>query len=323
MDTFGNRFRITLFGESHGPAVGVVMDGVPHGMELSENDFAEDLRRRRPGAEGTTARREEDVPEILSGVYEGHTTGAPLTVIFRNGDTRGRDYERFREQPRPSHADFAARVKFGGYNDLRGGGQFSGRLTVALVAAGVVAKKILGGGISVAGTIVEVGGCADATRWDDLVREAKEAGDSFGGIVECTAEGVPVGWGEPFFDSVESVASHLLFSVPGVKGVEFGSGFAGAALRGSQNNDPITDAGGHTATNNAGGVNGGITNGNPVTVRIAVKPTPSISAVQHTFDFASNRIEPLSVTGRHDACIVLRMPVIIEACMAIALAQFV
>lgn len=322
MNSFGDKFRVTVFGSSHGPAVGVVMDGVPAGMPLSEADFATDLDRRRPGAAGTTARVEKDVPKILSGVCDGRTTGAAVTVAFENGDARPGDYEAFREHPRPSHADFAARIKYGGANEVRGGGQFSGRMTVALVAAGVVARKVLGDSINISARVVEVGGSGDRQAWDGLIARAADAGDSLGGVVECVAEGVPVGWGEPFFDSVESVAAHLLFSVPGVKGVEFGSGFAGAAMRGSQNNDPIADASGRTMTNNAGGINGGIANGNPVVVRVAVKPAPSIAAPQQTFNFGSGRVEALSIGGRHDVCIALRVPVVAEACVAVALAQF-
>jgi chorismate synthase len=336
MNSFGRNFRITIFGESHGEALGVVVDGVPAGMSLSAADFKEDLARRQGGTGlGTTPRREADVPEIVSGVFEGHTTGAPLTVLFRNENTRSGDYAKLADHPRPSHADLVASQKFDGYNDPCGGGHFSGRVTLGLVAAGVIAKKILSlktpplfkegwqpqadGVVKISSEIVEIGGCRDHSQFESIVAEAVKAGDSIGGVIECRAAGVPAGVGEPFFDSVESVVSHLIFSIPGVKGVEFGSGFAGAALRGSENNDPIIDTHGTTATNNSGGINGGITNGNEIVVRIAVKPTASISRAQQTYNFATDRIETLEIGGRHDACIALRAAVVAQACVAIAI----
>ncbi|MDR2890905.1 MAG: chorismate synthase [Alistipes sp.] len=337
MNRFGHNFRVSLFGESHGEAVGVIVDGVAPGIELSAADFEVDLARRRGGGTssdgsdgggltGTTPRREADVPEMVSGVYEGHTTGAPLAIVFRNCDVRSGDYTIFADHPRPSHADLVARQKFGGHNDPRGGGHFSGRLTLCLVTAGVVAKKVLASRyseIEIAAEIVEIGGGRDNTEFNSIIAAAMADTDSVGGVIECRAAGVPAGLGEPFFDSVESVAAHLLFSIPGVKGVEFGSGFAGAASRGSQNNDPIIDAQGTTATNNSGGVVGGITNGGEIVVRVAVKPTASIARPQRTFNLATWRVEPLSVGGRHDACIALRAAVVVEACMAIALADLV
>lgn len=322
MNTFGSKFRVSLFGESHGKAVGVVMDGVPAGMPLDLKDFAADIDRRKGGAFGTTPRTEEDAPEILSGVYNGYTTGAPLTIVFRNENIRPGDYKNTTDHPRPSHADLTARLKYGGYNDPRGGGHFSGRLTLPLVAAGVVAKKMLGSDILIWALVSEIGGSAESEKWPEMIAGAQQRGDSVGGVITCMAKGVPAGWGEPFFDSVESVASHLLFSIPGIKGVEFGNGFEASRLTGSQNNDPIMTADGQTATNNSGGINGGITNGNTILARVAVKPTPSISIPQDTFNFASGRVEPLAVEGRHDACIALRMPPVVEAAMAIALAQF-
>jgi chorismate synthase len=312
MNTFGNRLRISIFGESHGVAVGVVMDGVTAGMELSEADFVADLARRQAGAEGTTARREADRPEIVSGLYKDRTTGAPLTVMFRNEDVQSADYEQFAHHPRPSHADFVASKKFGWFNDPRGGGHFSGRLTVALVAAGVVAKKMLGEGIRVEARVVETGDIA----------AARAAGDSVGGVVECVATGLPVGLGEPFFDSAESLIAHLLFAIPAVRGVEFGAGFAAARMRGSEHNDLIINEQGATQTNHAGGVVGGLTNGNPLIVRVAVKPAASIAREQETFHLAEGRVAPLSIGGRHDACIALRTPVIVEAAVAVALIQF-
>jgi chorismate synthase len=322
MNSFGRNFRVTIFGESHGEALGVVMDGVEAGIPLTTSDFEADLARRRSGGAGTTPRREGDIPEIVSGVFEGHTTGAPLTVLFRNEDTRSGDYTKLVEHPRPSHADFVAAQKFGARNDYRGGGHFSGRVTLGLVAAGVVAKRMLKG-VSITSRIVEVGGESDPAMFASVIADAVRAGDSVGGVVECRATGVPVGWGEPFFDSVESVAAHLLFSIPAVKGVEFGSGFAGAALRGSANNDPIIASDGTTASNNSGGINGGITNGNEIVVRIAVKPTASIAVPQRTWNFATGRVDTLTIGGRHDACIALRVPPVAEAALALALADFI
>ena len=312
MNQFGTNFRLAVWGESHGPQIGVTIDGVSPGIPLSEADFAEDLARRRSGAPGTTPRREADAPQSVSGVYEGYTTGAPLTVEFTNADTRSQDYAALKTHYRPSHADLTAVRKFGGFNDPRGGGHFSGRITLGLVAAGVVAKKMLGERVRFSTQIVEIGGCTDPARFDDLLRETAAAKDSVGGIVECRAEGVMPAVGEPFFDSTESLIAHLLFSVPAVKGVEFGSGFAAARMRGSEHNDPIVDASGLTATNHAGGIVGGLTNGNPLVVRAAVKPTASIAHEQ-------NRMEPLEIRGRHDVCIALRAAVVVEAAVAIAL----
>jgi chorismate synthase len=320
MNSFGRNFRVTIFGESHGEALGVVVDGVPAGIPLSVVDFESDLARRRSGGVGTTPRRESDTPHIVSGVFGGVTTGAPLTVLFRNEDTRSGDYSRLVEHPRPSHADWVAAQKYGGHNDYRGGGHFSGRVTLGLVAAGVVAKKILNG-VKITASLVDVGGERNPAMFESVVARAMSEGDSVGGVVECRASGVPVGWGEPFFDSVESVIAHLLFSIPAVKGVEFGSGFAGSRLRGSENNDPIIAPDGTTATNHSGGINGGITNGNELIVKVAIKPTASISAPQQTWNFRTSRMEELSIGGRHDSCIALRVPVIAEAAVAIALAD--
>lgn len=321
MNQFGNSFRLAIWGESHGPAVGITIDGLKPGIALSEADFESDLARRRGGAAGTTPRREADLPHLVSGIYEGHTTGAPLTILFTNDNTRSKDYSNLTHHFRPSHADRVAAVKYEGQNDPRGGGHFSARLTVALVAAGVVAKKLLPTDISFSTRLVAVGGECNPARFEEAIRAAQAEGDSVGGVVECRIVGAPTGWGEPLFDSVESVASHLLFSIPAVKGVEFGAGFAVAERRGSENNDPILDHKGHTATNHAGGIDGGITNGNEVVVRVAFKPTPSISREQLTFDTATGRIEPLTIHGRHDSCVALRGAVVVEAAMAITLAE--
>ena len=319
MNTFGHNFRISLFGESHGNAVGVVMDGIPAGIPLSESDFKEDLARRKGGTLGTTTRVEADTPEILSGIYRGHTTGAPMAIIFRNNCQQSDDYSSLITTPRPGHADWVAAQKFGGWNDPRGGGHFSGRLTVALVAAGVVAKKIVNAPIKA--QIVEIGGESNSQKWSEMLQEAISNGDSLGGIIECRAEGVEVGLGEPFFDSLESTIAHLLFAIPAVRGVEFGDGFGAARMRGSEHNDPIVAPDGTTARNGAGGINGGISNGNPIVVRVAVKPTSSIAREQQTINLATGKIEPLSIGGRHDGCIALRAAVVVEAAVAIALAD--
>jgi chorismate synthase len=342
MNTFGNKFRVSIFGESHGPHIGVTLDGVLPGIPLTEEDFLQDLARRKAGALGTTPRVEADLPEIVSGVYEGHTTGAPLTILFKNENTRSEDYESFRKNPRPGHADFTANLKYGGFNDPRGGGHFSGRLTLGIVAAGVVAKKMLYFARFHA-ALREVGGLTDPQAWKGALEAAQADGDSLGGVVECMVENLPIGLGEPFWNSVESLIAHAIFAIPGVRGIEFGDGFQAAALFGSQHNDPFPehechhdepghechhDEPGHQCchggeheeghhccgrhkhplppvTNHAGGVNGGITNGNPLVFRVAFKPTASIAKA--------------GIPGRHDVCFALRTPVIVEAMAAIVL----
>ena len=297
------------------------IDGVPAGIALSEEDFTADLERRRAGAAGTTPRKESDTPHIVSGVYNGFTTGSPLTIEFLNENTRSGDYRNLTIHPRPSHADWVAQQKWGGYNDPRGGGHFSGRITLGMVAAGVVAKKILGEEVKFSTDIIEIGGSRDKEQWDAIISSAQQSQDSVGGVVECRVQGVKAGLGEPFFDSVESLAAHLLFSVPAVKGVEFGAGFEAARMRGSEHNDPIISADGTTATNHAGGIVGGITNGNEIVARIAVKPTASIAQPQQTLNLESGKVEELVIKGRHDVCITLRAAVVAEAALAIALAD--
>ena len=318
MNSFGRIFRISILGESHGPAVGVVIDGCPAGIPLAPGDFEDDLGRRKSGAKGTTPRTEEDLPNLVSGLFNGLTTGAPLTVLFENRNVRSSDYSRMRDLPRPGHADFVASRKFGGFQDFRGGGHFSGRLTLALVAAGVVAKKLLGG-MTIAANLLEAGGMKDIEK---AVEKAIESDDSIGGIVECIVRQVPVGLGEPFFDSLESHLSHIVFAIPAIKGIEFGSGFAASSMKGSEHNDNILDASGKTETNHAGGINGGISNGNDLVFRVVVKPTSSTSQVQHTMNMKSGRVEELEIKGRHDKCIALRVPPVLEAATAIVLADF-
>lgn len=317
MNNFGKLFSVSIFGESHGPSVGIVIDGCPPGLTLSPADFEPDLERRRGGSMGTTARREPDRPVLESGIFDGKTTGAPILIRFENTDTRSGDYEKYRDIPRPGHADFVAARKYKGFNDYRGGGRFSGRLTVGFVAAGVIAKRIIAP-TTVSARLVEAGGDVDIER---AVRGAVSAGDSIGGIVECTVGRVPTGLGEPFFDSAESLISHMLFSIPGVKGVEFGSGFESARMTGSTHNDRFVDTDGQTATNHAGGIAGGITNGERIRLRVAVKPTPSISKPQRTIDMSTGKEVELTIEGRHDACIALRVSPIVEASVAIVLAD--
>ena len=316
MNSYGTKFRLSIFGESHGPLIGVVLDGVPAGMPLSREDFLADLDRRRSGAKGSTPRKESDLPEIVSGVCDGHTTGAPLTIVFRNSNTRSGDYSDFRATPRPGHADFVAERKYRAFNDLRGGGHFSGRLTAPLVAAGGIPRERLN-----CKPGKELGAEGAPTLWDELIDRTLRELDSVGGVIECTCDKVPVGLGEPFFDSLESQLAHLAFSIPAVRGIEFGDGFAAARMKGSEHNDCFVNGEGKTATNGAGGINGGISNGNPVVFRIAVKPTSSIAKKQYTFNFATERMEEFVVKGRHDACIALRCPVVVEAIAAIALAN--
>ena len=321
MNSWGQIFRVSIWGESHGQQVGVSIDGVPAGIALCEADFSADLDRRRAGAAGTTPRKESDLPHIVSGVYNGFTTGSPLTIEFVNENTQSGDYRNLVKHPRPSHADLVAQQKWDGYNDPRGGGHFSGRITLGLVAAGVVAKKILGNAAEFSTEITEIGGTQDKAKFAEILESARTAQDSIGGVIECRAKGITTGLGEPFFDSAESLIAHLLFSVPAVKGVEFGKGFEAARMNGSEHNDAIIDKCGTTATNNAGGIVGGITNGNEIVVRAAIKPTASIAQEQATFNFESNKVEPLVIKGRHDVCIALRAAVVVESAVAIALAD--
>jgi chorismate synthase len=317
MNSFGTIFRLSIFGESHGSGIGIIVDGAPPGIDFSAEDMENDLARRRSGARGTTPRQESDIPEILSGIYNNKTTGAPITILFRNSNTRPGDYDRFRDMPRPGHADFTAKMKYKEYSDPRGGGHFSGRITLGIVAAGALAKKILPS-MKISSQITETGGEKDYAH---VIEQMIEEKDSAGGIVEVTAAGIPAGIGEPFFNSMESCLSHLVFSIPAVRGIEFGAGFESARMKGSMCNDPFISADGKTSSNNAGGINGGITNGNDLIFRVAVKPASSIGKAQETINLKSGVVETLEVEGRHDACIVLRTPVIFEACAAIAAAD--
>jgi len=318
MNKFGTLFSVQIFGESHGACVGITIDGCPAGLPIIAADFTEDMERRKGGKQkGTTPRQEDDIPIFKTGLFNDITTGAPLMMLFENNNTRSGDYEKQRAVPRPGHADFTAHQKYGGFEDYRGGGHFSGRLTAALVGAGVVAKKLLKG-VEVKATLKSIGGETDL---DKGLQKAIDNKDSVGGIVECVVTGLPIGLGEHFFNSVESLISHAVFAIPAIRGIEFGTGFAAANMFGIEHNDAIIDASGKTKTNNAGGVVGGYTNGNDLVFRIAVKPTSSTPKEQITLNWETNEQENFSVKGRHDLCIALRVPVVLEAVTAIVLAD--
>ena len=318
MNQFGKLFTISIFGESHGESVGVVIDGCPAGMPISVEDFIEDTERRKGGMQkGTTPRQEEDLPLFKSGVFNGKTTGAPLTLLFENKNTRSGDYEKQRAVPRPGHADFVANKKFGGFEDYRGGGHFSGRLTLCLVAAGVVAKKMLAP-LKIVATITAIGG---ETNVEQGLQKAIANKDSVGGIVECRVANLPIGLGEPFFDSVESLIAHAVFAIPAVRGIEFGTGFKAADMFGIDHNDAIENGDGKTSTNHAGGIVGGITNSNELVFRIAIKPTSSTPKEQQTYNWETDQVDSFAVRGRHDLCIALRVPPVLEAVTAITLAD--
>jgi chorismate synthase len=318
MNQFGKLFTVSIFGESHGESVGVVIDGCPAGMPISVEDFIEDTERRKGGMQkGTTPRQEEDLPMFKSGVFNGKTTGAPLTLLFENKNTRSGDYEKQRAVPRPGHADFVANKKFGGFEDYRGGGHFSGRLTLCLVAAGVVAKKMLAP-LKIVATITAIGGETDVEQG---LQKAITNKDSVGGIVECRVANLPIGLGEPFFDSVESLIAHAVFAIPAVRGIEFGTGFKAAEMFGIDHNDAIENGDGKTSTNHAGGIVGGITNSNELVFRIAIKPTSSTPKEQQTYNWETDQVDSFAVRGRHDLCIALRVPPVLEAVTAITLAD--
>jgi len=298
--------------------VGILIDGCPAGLSLGPEDLLADIERRKGGQQpGTTPRIEEDLPNFKSGLFQGKTTGAPLLICFDNKNTRSSDYEKQRSIPRPGHADFVAAKKFGGFEDYRGSGHFSGRLTLPLVAAGAIAKKLLGS-VQIAATLTEVGGYADIEKG---IAYAIAQKDSVGGIVECRVSGLAVGLGGPFFDATESLLAHAVFAVPAIRGIEFGTGFAAARLLGSQHNDAIEDAKGTTRTNHAGGIVGGLTNGNELVFRVAVKPTSSTPQEQRSLNTSSGQQEEFIIKGRHDLCIALRVPVVIEAVTALVLAD--
>lgn len=340
----GKRIRLSIFGQSHAEAIGMTLDGLPAGMAVDPDLLQRFLDRRAPGrSEWSTARREEDIPEFLCGLKDGLTCGAPLTAIIRNTNVRKKDYADLQTLPRPGHADFTAQLRYRGFQDASGGGHFSGRLTAPLcIAGGVLLQELERRGISVAARIVQIGSVRDESAFDgpvsekvfpvsddraaekmtEAIRTAKSEGDSVGGVIECMITGFPGGVGDPFFDGLESRLSQMLFSIPAVKGVEFGAGFAAASLRGSENNDPfcVSQEGQiATVTNHAGGILGGITNGMPIVFRLAVKPTPSIAMEQQSVNLESMKTQTLQIRGRHDPCIVPRAVPVAEAAAAIVL----
>lgn len=319
MNSFGRIFRISIFGESHGECVGITIDGCPAGLALSPEDLLPDLERRKGGKQkGTTPRQEEDFPIFKSGIFNGKTTGFPITILFENKNIRSDDYAKQRSIPRPGHADWVAHQKFGGNEDYRGGGHFSARLTAGIVAAGAIAKKLMSG-ISINAEVTEIGGEKDLGKG---LQKAIEAKDSVGGIVECKVNGLPVGLGEPYFDSIESSLAHSVFAIPAVRGIEFGTGFAAAKMFGSEHNDAIENTDGRTRTNHAGGIVGGISNGNELVFRLAVKPTSSTPKEQNSLNWETGKTEDFSIKGRHDLCVALRAPVIVEAVTAIVITDF-
>lgn len=349
-NSIGKDFVITCFGESHGRCVGVVVDGCPAGLPLSEQDVQKELDKRiPPRTDVVSARREIDIVEILSGALNGFTTGAPICTLVQNKDVIPGEYDLIKDTPRPGHADYPARIKYGNFNDYRGGGRFSGRITVAFVMAGAIAKKLLGFfGVEVLAYTIEIGNmklrkslaieeirrntyktsvrCPDmesAKEMEKAILKVKSEGDSVGGVVECVALNVPVGVGEPLFDSLDADVAKMLFDVPAVKGVEFGAGFKAARLRGSENNDPYAIRGGEIVmlTNNAGGILGGLSSGMPIVVRTAIKPTPSISKEQKTVDLSKMEETPIEIKGRHDPCVVPKAVPVIESAVAIILAD--
>ncbi len=349
-NSIGKEFTVTTFGESHGKVVGVVVDGCPAGLPLSESDFQEELDRRIPAEPKiVSARVEKDVAKILSGVFNGFTTGAPIALMVENKETNSSDYEAIKDLPRPGHSDYPARIRYGGFNDYRGGGRFSGRVTVALIMAGAIAKKLLSRyDIDVLAYTQSIGNIktekkfsaaeirknryAAATRCPDLacaekmeeaIVNARKEGESLGGIIECLALNMPVGIGEPLFDSLDSDLAKAVFAVPAVKGVEFGAGFRAAGLTGSQNNDAFLLKNGKvvTSTEHAGGILGGLSSGMPIMIRVAIKPTPSIAKEQKTVNLSSMENATISVKGRHDPCVVPKAVPAIEAAVAITLAD--
>lgn len=318
MNTFGQYLRVSIFGESHGPCVGITLDGCPAGLPLTENDLLPDLERRKGGqGKGTTPRQEADYPIFRSGIFNEKTTGFPITILFENANTRSEDYQKQRSFPRPGHADMVAHQKFGGHEDFRGGGHFSARLTTGLVAAGAIAKKLMPS-VQIEARVSEIGGEADLEKG---LQRAIDAKDSVGGMIECRVIGLPYSLGEPYFNSLESLLAHMMFSIPAVRGIEFGTGFAAARMFGTEHNDAIIDEKGSTKTNHAGGIVGGISNGNDLIFRLAIKPTASTPKEQESLNWESGQVETFSIKGRHDLCVALRAPVIVEAATALVLAD--
>jgi len=348
--SLGKLFKVTSFGESHGRLIGIVIDGCPAGLEISQSDIQKELDKRKPAqTAASTSRKEDDKADILSGIMDDRTTGAPICLAVWNNDVKSADYEDTRHTLRPGHADFTSYIKYGGFGDYRGGGRFSGRITAGFVMAGAVARKLLENiGVDILAHTTEIGGisaqsmdfneikqnvdgnplrCADteaAVKMTAAIEAAGRQGDSLGGIIEGIALGLPVGLGEPVFDRIDGELAKALFAIPAVKGVEFGAGFNSARMKGSENNDPFGIENGKviTRSNNAGGVIGGISNGMPLVVRVAVKPTPSITVPQQTVDIKNTQETQLKIAGRHDVCIVPRAIAVVEAMMSLILCDF-
>ncbi|WP_312833354.1 chorismate synthase [Sedimentibacter saalensis] len=350
----GNKLKLSIFGESHGGAIGVVIDGLPSGLEIDMNFIESQMERRAPGKDSfSTARKESDKPSIVSGLFEGKTTGSPLCAIISNEDTRSKDYSYLKSAMRPGHADYTGHVKYSGFNDYRGGGHFSGRITAPLLFAGALAMQVLEKykGILIGTRIKKIYGIADNSSFEENpetvvnirnmdfpvideqtkklmqqeILKAKEEGDSVGGVAETIILNIPAGYGEPFFDSVESKISHMIFSIPAVKGIEFGQGFNITNMRGSESNDPYYTQDGNVflKSNNNGGILGGITNGMPVVFRTAIKPTPSISKLQETIKISTMENTTLQISGRHDPCIVQRAIPVIDAAAALVVLDLI
>ena len=347
--TYGEHLKLSIFGQSHGAAIGMNLDGIPAGLPVNTEELQTFMERRAPGRNAlSTPRKEDDIPEFLSGIVNGYTCGAPIAAIIRNSNTRSSDYDNLKDCPRPGHADFSAHVKYNGYQDVNGGGHFSGRLTAALCIAGGLCKQWLSlRGIEIAAHISEIGGISDAPltlNWTnpdfsmihkdfpvlnkDAGKQMQEAiyaasadGDSLGGVIECLATGIPAGIGDPMFGGMESRIAQIIYGIPAVKGLSFGSGFDGSRMRGSENNDDfvITEGCIHTVTNHAGGILGGITNGMPLIFHAAIKPTPSIAKEQNSVSISNKKQIKLQISGRHDPCIVPRAVPVIEAAAAIAI----
>ena len=352
---WGNKLKVSIFGESHGVGIGITIDGLPSGIEINMEDVLREMERRAPGKSNlSTARKEADAPEILSGFFQGRTTGTPLCAVIRNADMHSKDYGKLKDLMRPGHADYPGFIRYDGFNDYRGGGHFSGRITAPLVFAGAICKQVLETkGINIGAHVKSIGDIQDKSFYEteiskelldklkikelpllspekevemrNTILEAKKEGDSVGGTIECTVIGIDAGIGNPFFDSVESTLAHLMFSVPAVKGIEFGKGFLMSELRGSKCNDEYYYEGDKvkTYTNNNGGITGGVTNGMPILFKVGIKPTPSISKIQKTIDIADTKEAELVIEGRHDPCIVQRAVPVIEAVTAIGILDLV
>jgi len=317
MNSYGSLFKVTLYGESHQPTIGVVLDGIPAGIQINLDQIKADLELRKPKAIGTTPRKEEDLFQITSGLFNGKTTGSPIHVMIENKNTKSKDYTHLKNHPRPGHADYVSEIKYHGYQDYRGGGRFSGRLTAALVVAGSIAKMAIP--FKISHKLIQVGSLKDMNKLDDYLKEIIRKKDSVGGILQLKVSNMIVGLGEPFFNKLNAELAKLLFSIPAVKGVEFGLGFKGVETLGSQYNDVMINENGQTKTNHQGGIAGGISNGNDLEINVFVKPTSSIQKVQETYHLKNKKIEPLDISGRHDVAIVRRVGIVLESMLAIGL----